>query len=83
MSLITGLFLLAESTVGQLYVEREPPTTEVGWAGQGTLTALRGREGGEGGGKIEREGGRKKHVGTFAWAMDIKSHENCQRYSMQ
>ena len=66
---ITGLSPPAESKMGELYGKRESPTSEIGWAGEGTFavfggkvekkggTGNRGTEGGE------REGGRRKEEG--------------------
>ena len=73
---ITGLPPLAESKMGELYGERESPTSEMGWVGEGTFVVFGGKvrkEGGtgnrgtEGGG---REGGRKEEEGRKGEGME-------------
>ena len=70
--IITGLSPPAEPTMAQLYGEREPPTTDIRWLGEGTLavfggktkggTRNRGREGG--GREGRRQEGRKENGGV-------------------
>ena len=47
--IITGLPPPAESTMGQLYGEREPPTTDIRWSGERTLAVFGGKA--QGGGR--------------------------------
>ena len=59
--IITRLSPPAESTMGQLYGEREPPTTDIKWSGEGTFVVFGGKT--KGGTRIRGREGRREAGG--------------------
>ena len=58
--IITGLSPPAESTMGQLYGEREPSTTDIRWSGEGAFAVFGGKTKGGTRKGVERAGGEKE-----------------------